>query len=232
MIAGATRSGHYPPGTLLWGRTPYAQALERQQQLVEARLAGHTGDVLVLTEHEPVFTLGARLGAAQHLLWGPEDCAARGIAVVATHRGGDITYHGPGQIVGYPIVDLRPRGKDLHAYLRDLEEVLRCALGRLGLVTARREGKTGLWVGTRKIAALGVAVRQWVAWHGFAVNVQGDLSPFSGIVPCGIAAAEGSVTSLEQELGTPCDLEAVRRVIAVEFWRHFADTPPHGDEKT
>jgi lipoyl(octanoyl) transferase len=135
---------------------------------------------------------------------------------VKTNRGGDITYHGPGQIVGYPILSLATR-KDLHAYLRFLEQVLINSIGAMGLAAARREGKTGIWLGQRKIAAIGVAVRRWVTYHGFALNVNANLSHFGGIVPCGITATEGTVTSMHAELGRPVDEAEVKTLLADEF---------------
>ena len=203
------------PATLDWGRTRYGSAWRRQEELVAQRLAGEIGDTLVFTEHEPVYTLGVRPGAAEHLLWNPAELIRRGIELVETNRGGDITYHGPGQIVGYPIINLTPR-KDLHAYLRFLEQVLINALGSLGLAADRRPGRTGIWLGSRKIAAIGVAVKRWVTFHGFALNVDPDLTAFAGIVPCGIA--DGTVTSLRQELGHDFDLVEVKVVLATEFW--------------
>ena len=200
-----------------WGRTDYRAAWERQGELVTQRIAGEIGDTLVFTEHEPVFTLGLRGGADAHLVWSAEKLTREGIAVVKTNRGGDITYHGPGQIVGYPIVSLISQ-KDLHAYLRFLEQVVINALGSLGLAASRREGKTGIWLGRRKIAAIGVAVRRWVAYHGFALNVDPDLTHFTGIVPCGISAAEGTVTSMRAELGRAIDPAEVKQVLAQEFW--------------
>lgn len=214
--------------TLDWGRTRYADAWQRQDALVARRLAGEIGDTLVFTEHEPVFTVGLRRGAENNLVWSDAQLAAAGIEVVRTNRGGDITYHGPGQIVGYPIVSLAAR-RDLHAYLRFLEDVLIASLGSLGLAAGRREGKTGLWLGHRKIAALGVAVRRWIAYHGFALNVNPDLAHFGGIVPCGIGAADGTVTSLQAELGRAVDPDEVKRVLAAEFraqWPAFAAEKP------
>ncbi len=206
-----------------WGRTAYADAIARQRALVADRIAELIPDTLVFTEHDPVYTVGLRHGAAAHLLWQPEELARQGITVAETNRGGDITYHGPGQVVGYPIVDLAAV-KDLHAYLRFLEEVMIRAVGALGLAATRRDGLTGIWVGSRKIAAIGVAVRRWVAYHGFALNVAPDLAHFSGIVPCGIASDDGTVTSLAAELPAPPAMDEVRNVLATEFnalWPEF-----------
>lgn len=198
-----------------WGRTRYTDAWRRQDQQVASRLAGSAPDTLIFTEHEPVFTMGLRQGAAQNLVFNEAQLAAHGIEVVPTNRGGDITYHGPGQIVGYPIVSLDPR-RDLHAYLRFLEQVMINAVGTLGLAASRREGKTGIWLGTRKVAAIGVAVKRWVTYHGFALNVTTNLAHFGGIVPCGIT--DGTVTSLAAELGPRCPpMDEVKRVLAAEF---------------
>lgn len=203
--------------TVDWGLTRYAEACQRQEDLVVRRIAGEVPDTLVFTEHEPVFTVGMRAGAGNHLVWNSEQLSREGVEVAKTNRGGDITYHGPGQIVGYPIVSLSPR-KDLHAYLRLLEQVVINAVGSLGLAASRRPGKTGIWIGSRKIAAIGVAVRRWVAYHGFALNVNSNLAHFAGIVPCGITPAEGTVTSLQKELGRDFDLAEVKTLLAREFW--------------
>ena len=199
-----------------WGRTRYEAAWRAQDALVARRIAGEIGNTLVFTEHEPVYTVGLRSGAADHLVWAADHLAQEGIEVVKTNRGGDITYHGPGQLVGYPIVDLSAR-KDLHEYLRLLEQVMINTVAGFGLVATRREGKTGIWVGTRKIAAIGVAVRRWVAYHGFALNVQPNLAHFQGIVPCGISASDGTVTSLQAELGREIDLMEIKARLAKEF---------------
>lgn len=203
-----------------WGRTRYEPAWRAQESLVARRLAGEIPDTLIFTEHDPVYTVGLRSGAEKHLVWDADRLALSGIEVVKTNRGGDITYHGPGQIVVYPIVSLDTH-RDLHAYLRFLEEVLIAALARFGLAAARRDGLTGIWIAERKLAAIGVSVRRWVACHGFALNVAPDLAHFTGIIPCGIAATDGTVTSLAVELtarglSTPSHDE-VRTVLAAEF---------------
>lgn len=206
-----------------WGRTEYAAALERQKERLQARCEARVADALIFTEHEPVFTTGLRKDAAQHLLWKEDALRERGIAFHASNRGGDITYHGPGQIVGYPILSLDHR-RDLHAYLRDLESVLIATLANYGLQAGRREGKTGIWIEARKICALGVAVKKWVSYHGFALNLDPDLSHFEGIVPCGIT--DGTVTSLKAELGTAPDAAEVKARLAVEFDAVFGNGNP------
>lgn len=216
-------TAHVPTtgATVDWGRTRYNDAWAKQDEFVARRIGGEISDTLVFTEHEPVFTTGLRAGAETHLVWTPEQLVREGVEVVKSNRGGDITYHGPGQIVGYPIVSLTPR-KDLHAYLRLLEQILINSVGTLGLAASRREGKTGIWIGPRKIAAIGVAVKRWVAYHGFALNVNANLAHFRGIVPCGISPVDGSVTSLQAELGHAFDLDEVKAVLAHEFWSEWA----------
>jgi lipoyl(octanoyl) transferase len=209
-------AGSPPVAVVDWGRTRYEPARLAQEALVAQRLAGEIGDTLVFTEHDPVFTVGLRTGAEQHLVWDSARLAAEGVEVVKTNRGGDITYHGPGQLVGYTIVSLSAR-QDLHAYLRFLEDVLINSVSTLGLVATRRPGLTGIWIGPRKVAALGVAVRRWVTYHGFALNVNAHLPHFAGIVPCGIAASDGTVTSLHAELGQTLDLDEVKTIVAREF---------------
>lgn len=211
------------PKYLDWGLTHYDEAFVNQQKLVESRINLEINDTLIFTEHHPVFTLGKRKGTTNHLLWDNDALKTQGIQLAMTNRGGDITYHGPGQIVAYPIINLQ-KTKDLHAYLRNLEQVLINALGCHGLIANRKEGKTGIWIQTRKIAAIGVAVKRWVTYHGFALNVKTDLKHFSGIIPCGISPSEGSVTSMEKELGCNLDLEEIKHTIAVEFWKIFKDT--------
>ena len=216
----STSSSVSPLHLVDWGRTSYDDACSRQAELVAQRVAGGIGDTLVFTEHDPVYTIGLRSGAEQHLTWDEARRKREGIEVARTNRGGDITYHGPGQIVGYPIVSLNNR-RDLHAYLRLLEQVMINTVGSLGLVASRREGLTGIWLGERKVAAIGVAVRRWVAYHGFALNVNAQLAHFEGIVPCGIAARQGTVTSLEAQLGASLELAEVKSLLGTEFQRLF-----------
>ncbi len=216
MLAPSVRSP-LAPATLDWGRTRYGIAKQGQEDLVARRIAGEIGDTLVFTEHEPVFTIGLRTGSERNLVWDQAALDAKGVEFVRSNRGGDITFHGPGQVVGYPIVSLEAR-RDLHAYLRFLEEVMIRSVGTFGLAAARNPGKTGIWLGDRKIAAIGVAVRRWVTYHGFALNVNTDLGYFKGIIPCGISAQDGSVTSLQAELGRTFNLAEVRAVLADQFW--------------
>jgi lipoyl(octanoyl) transferase len=207
--------------TIDWGRTGYEGARQRQEDRVGVRIDGQTPDALIFTEHDPVYTMGLRAGSESHLVWDESARAKEGVEIAKTNRGGDITYHGPGQIVGYPIVSL-DRHRDLHAYLRLLEQVLIDSVATFGLKADCRAGKTGIWIGSRKIAAIGVAVRRWVAYHGFALNVNVNLHHFSGIVPCGIAAEDGTVTSMQAELGGNVDQEKVKAALANEFWKQFA----------
>lgn len=201
-----------------WGRTDYTEALERQLKLVEQRKAGTVSDHLIFTEHPPTFTIGKRSNAKKNLIWDLSRCAQEGISVIQTNRGGDITYHGPGQLVCYAILSLKAQ-PDLHKYLRGLESVVIQSLERMGIQTGRREGKTGIWVGSRKICAIGVAVRSWISYHGFAINIDPNLEHFSGIVPCGIT--DGSVTSIAQECPEPIQLDELKTTLAVEFERMF-----------
>ncbi len=185
------------------GLVPYGEALARQRALAEDRIAGRLArDTLLLLEHPPVVTLGRGTREAS-LPLAPELLRRRGIDVFEIERGGDVTYHGPGQLVGYPIFDLGGDGlrRDLHWFLRELEAALIGALATLGIAGGRRDGYTGVWTagGARKIASIGIHVRQWVTWHGFALNVTTDLSAFDLIVPCGIP--DVVMTSVARELG-------------------------------
>jgi lipoyl(octanoyl) transferase len=201
------------------GRVEYDHAWAIQRELVAARQAGRAPDTLLLLEHPPVITLG-RSGETAHLLGSEAELERRGVALVPSDRGGDITFHGPGQIVGYAIVDLAPRGRDLHRYLRDLESVLIRALAEFDIVAGRVEGLTGVWVGDAKVAAIGIRVSRWVSHHGFALNVDTDLSYFDLIVPCGIA--DRRVTSMEALLGCAVDRGDVEGALARAFAAVFA----------
>lgn len=204
--------------TMDWGTLPYTEAFQRQLAAVEDRIHGLAGDRLFFVEHPPVYTLGARKDSHQHLLLPEEIRTKAGIDLVQSNRGGDITYHGPGQIVGYPILSLG-QSRDLHAYLRNLEEVLIRTLRTLGISPQRREGLTGIWIEDRKIAAIGVAVKSWVTYHGFALNVNPDMSHFAGIVPCGIT--DGRVTSLEEEMVALPSVSEIKSALSLEFWKLF-----------
>jgi len=195
------------------GRVPYADALALQKQLVEERRDGRIGDVLLLVEHPHVLTLGVRGdGGRSHILATPDVLDSRGVDVHETGRGGDITYHGPGQLVGYPIIDLKPDRCDVHRYVRDLEEVLIRVAADYGLTGERVAGLTGVWIGGEKVAAIGVRIARWITSHGFALNVTTDLDYFNLIVPCGIA--DRGVTSLSKLIGRPIERrEAEDRVI-------------------
>jgi lipoyl(octanoyl) transferase len=195
------------------GRIAYPEALALQEQIVAGKIADPAApDELLLLEHEPVYTIGrtpdqSSLRDASHL---PHP-------VVQINRGGQATYHGPGQLIGYPILDLRLRGQDLHRYLRFLEEVLLEALADQGVEGSRREGLTGAWVGKKKIASIGVGVRRWISMHGFALNVCGDLAPYREITPCGISGVE--MTSVERETGRPITVRAMADDVAHLFER-------------
>lgn len=187
------------------GRVPYGEALALQDRLVARRRAGEIGDTLLLLEHPHVITLGTS-ARRDHILIEESQERLLGIDVFETGRGGDVTYHGPGQLVGYPILDLKPDRCDLHRYVRDLEELLIHALHTFGLEAARKPGLTGVWVGDEKIAAIGVRVSSgWITSHGFALNVATDLSYFDSIVPCGIR--EFGVTSIERATGAVVTLD-------------------------
>lgn len=195
------------------GVVPYAAALDWQRRLAAARVARELDhDVLLLLEHPPVITLG-RASRGEHVLR-PE-----GVEVLEVERGGDVTFHGPGQLVGYPILDLTAHRADLHWYLRTLEATLIDALGTLGIPAEPRDGFTGVWTGGRKIASIGVHVKQWVTWHGFALNVSTDLTSFERIVPCGIAGVE--MTSIERETGA-ANWDPVVAAVTHSFKRAFA----------
>jgi lipoate-protein ligase B len=203
------------------GLMAYAEALELQRGLARARISGELEqDVLLLVEHPPVVTLG-RSSKERHLLASPDLLAARGIGLFEVERGGDVTFHGPGQLVGYPIIDLNRHRKDLHWYLRQLEQGLIDALASLGVPAERNAPHTGVWTQgkARKIASIGVHARAWVTWHGFALNVSTDLSYFDLMVPCGIQSV--TMTSIERELGTECPMPRVEDAVSGAFARVF-----------
>jgi lipoyl(octanoyl) transferase len=199
------------------GFVPYGEALALQKELVEERKADRAPDLLLLLQHPPVVTLGVRGdGGRRNIVAPPERLAELGIEVLETGRGGDVTYHGPGQIVGYPIIDLRPDRCDVHVYVRDVEEVMIRACADYGVSAGRIAGLTGTWIGLEKIGAIGVRISRWVTSHGFAFNVATDLAHFGLIVPCGIS--DRGVTSLERATGRRIPLPEVEDAIV----RHFS----------
>jgi lipoyl(octanoyl) transferase len=198
------------------GRIDYGTALDLQQRLVAERKEGSIPDQLLLLEHPHVITLG-RNGHSENLLAGEEVLRRAGISFYPTDRGGDITYHGPGQLVGYPIIDLREWQRDVGAYVRGVEQAIIDTLADFGIAAGRIPKLTGVWVGERKIAAIGVHISRWVTSHGFALNINTDLSYFQYIVPCGLTKP---VTSMAQ-LGTTTDLTEVSRSLAAHFGRVF-----------
>lgn len=205
----------------------YREALGLQEELVARRRRGEVGDTLLLLEHPPLLTLG-RAGNPQNVLLGRAELARRGIELHETGRGGDVTYHGPGQLVGYPLLALPTGRRDAHRYLRDLEEALIRTAASFGIDAGRLPGLTGVWVGGDKLAAIGVRLHTgWITSHGFALNVTTDLTAFETIVPCGIA--DRGVTSLERLLGRRIDLEEAAAQVGLEIARVFDLAPwlPH-----
>ena len=207
------------------GRVGYRAALSRQEAAVEAKAAApdSTPDTLLLLEHDPVYTMGRSRDRSSLL-------GSSGLPhpVETVGRGGQATFHGPGQLVGYPILNLGERGRDLHLYLRTLEEILIEALGRFDVIGERRDGLTGVWVGPRKIASIGVGVRRWVSRHGFAINILGGdaLVPFQAITPCGIAGVE--MTAVETEAGRAIGVEPFARLVGDIFARSLDRRLPRG----
>jgi len=203
------------------GTVRYAEALAMQKDRVRRRIAGEIPDTLLFVEHPPVITLG-KMAKAEHLLE-----RRPGVEVVETDRGGDITYHGPGQVVGYPILDLNGLKRDVKWYLEQLEEVLIRTVARYGVAASREAGMTGAWVGDAKIAAIGVRVERWVTSHGFALNAGADLSGFDLIVPCGLEGKR--VTSLAKEAGRGVGLDELRGSLAEVFGEVFGRKMIHGE---
>lgn len=200
------------------GRVRYAEALRIQERLAEERKRGEGGDTLLFVEHPHVITMG-RNGKDDHLLAGPEILARTGIEFFETNRGGDVTYHGPGQLVGYPIMDLREWRRDVHAFFRGVEEALIEALSTVGVKAERlpQKGYEGVWVGGAKIAAIGIHISRWITSHGFALNVDTDLSYFKYIVPCGLTKPVCSLRSL----GSKATREDVKSAVAGAFAKTF-----------
>ena len=194
----------------------YDAALELQRRVVEERRAGLVGDTLLLLEHPPVITLGVRTrGASSNIIASPRQLEEAGVQVRETGRGGDVTYHGPGQLIGYPVFDLKPDRCDVHQYVRDLEAALIAAALEFGIDARRVHKLTGVWAGPagreEKLAAIGVRISRWITSHGFALNVSADLAPFDFIVPCGIP--DRRVTSLEKLLGRPVPMGDVEEAV-------------------
>ena len=197
------------------GLVSYAEALALQESLVAERKAARIPDTLLLLQHPHVITVGVRKGGASHILASADQLAASGVEVFDTGRGGDVTYHGPGQIVAYPILDLRPDRQDVHRYVRDLEDVMIRTCSEFGVEAGRVAGLTGAWVRGNKIGAIGVRISRWVTSHGFALNVSTNLSQFGLIVPCGIS--DKGVTSMERLLGRRVAMAEVASVVERRF---------------
>ena len=198
------------------GTVDYAEGLDLQRSLVDARRAGSIPDTLLLLQHPHVITLGVKLADAKlHVLASPEELTALGVQMFEAGRGGDVTYHGPGQLVAYPILDLRPDRCDVHRYVRDLEEVMIRVCASVGLTAGRVAGKSGAWIGANKVGAIGVRISRWITSHGIALNVGPNLDYFSLIVPCGIA--DKGVTSLARELGREVSIEEIDDSVASHF---------------
>jgi lipoyl(octanoyl) transferase len=211
------------------GLVPYADALALQRTLHAQRVAGAIPDTLLLLEHPPVITLGKAFHP-EHLRYAREFYAQQGVELHPTDRGGDVTCHNPGQLVGYPIFDVAQHGRDLHKFLRDIEQAIIDALRAFGIEAHREAGYTGVWVGDAKIAAIGIKVTKWVSMHGFALNVNNDLRLFQTIVPCGIA--DRPVTSLQQVLGRAVPMEQVKHAMARAFEQVFRITFKYTSQDT
>ena len=211
-------------GIIRPGLIDYAQALKLQEKLMLLRQSGKGGDMLLLLEHPPVLTIGRR-GSPANICLSGEELESKGVAVYEASRGGDVTYHGPGQIVGYPVMDLNGHGRDVRGFVWKIEEVfIRLLKAEYGIEAARDEGKyTGVWVGDEKITAIGIAIKRWVTMHGFAFNVNTDLEHFKWIVPCGLA--DRGVTSLQKLLGRPVDFKDANEKTASCFCEVFGMEP-------
>lgn len=208
------------------GMVRYGEALAHQRELVEERRAGHVPDLLLLLQHPPVITLGVRGdGGRSHIVVSDDRLAQLGIEVSETGRGGNVTYHGPGQIVGYPILDLRPDRCDVHRYVRDVEEVMIRTCADYRIKAGRIEGLTGAWIGHEKIGAIGVRISRWITSHGFAFNVNTNLDYFNLIVPCGIS--DRGITSLRRSLGKKLTIGEVENALIQHFGAVFERDVTH-----
>ncbi len=201
------------------GRVDYLCAYELQKKLLEEKISGGKRDFLILSEHEPVITLG-RGFKENSLLLGKDALAERGISVYEIERGGGATYHGPGQLVGYPVFDLAGRGKDLRVFINNIEEVIIRTLGDFGIGAERKDTGIGVWTGEKKIASVGVAVRKWIAYHGFALNISPEMENFSFINPCGLDY--NVMTSMERILSRRTAPEDVEERVAAHFMDVFS----------
>jgi lipoate-protein ligase B len=219
-VAESRGSSYQPICYTSWlGRTDYQSAYILQKRIWSEKLDGHPEDVMILLEHPPTITIG-KSGKLENLLVPQEKLAEQGVSLFFTDRGGDVTYHGPGQLVAYPIIDLSRRTKDVHRYVSDLQEVMIGTLADYG-ITARRDDKyVGVWVGEEKIGAIGVAIRRWVTMHGLALNINTDMTHFSLINPCGIR--DRGVTSIEKLLNRTVPISAVAESIAFHFAEVFS----------
>ncbi|MEC7746629.1 MAG: lipoyl(octanoyl) transferase LipB [Candidatus Neomarinimicrobiota bacterium] len=196
------------------GQRPYQEVWAYQKEIQAKRIAGEIEDTFLMVEHEPVYTLGKNANE-NHLLQSRD----QSVDVFNIERGGDITFHGPGQLVGYPILDLSNYKKSISWYMRILEQIIIDTVSEFGIEAKRIEGLTGVWVGDEKIAALGVRIRRWVTMHGFSINVNTDLTFYDGIIPCGIF--DHGITSMEQLLCRPQDMEKVKKVVRSKFGYYF-----------
>jgi lipoyl(octanoyl) transferase len=204
-------------------RICYNDAFELQRKLVSARLNNEIEDTLILLEHDPVFTVPSTQ-TLNNILVPTEILSREGIEVCRTDRGGDVTYHGPGQVVGYSIMDLKEQGRDLHRYIRNVEQVLIDTLKDYGIAAERDPKHPGVWTGNKKIAAIGIAVKNgWITMHGFALNVNPDMNHFTMIVPCGIT--DKGVTSMAEKLGSPVDRRALQKKLIRQYAKIFDCAP-------
>lgn len=209
------------------GLTDYSDCWVFQKELLKLRAEGLVRDSLILTEHNPVITMGRGTDRA-NLVANEAVLKAKGVSVYEIERGGDITFHGPGQLVAYPIIDLKRRNRDTHKYLRDLEKVIINSLNKLGLVAGLKKGLTGVWVNDSKVAAIGVGVSKWITYHGLALNVNTDLDYFHLINPCGIT--EYPVSSISSLINDRQDFEYVKNILKSEFLDYFEyNISPHGN---